>query len=262
MPVIRPSSRHGAALLHGKIAGPAPARQDGAVGNERCQIELVESLPYGVVVLDGFDERERALLVAVLPQQTGAGDDGQLGAEQFGCLASENGPAGGGQPHLDAGLEPFLVQHDGGAIDHFLSACVDVDEPALTGTAPALDDAANRAADGSSEKTLCSQSSDASVEQLVGNARDGLRNADANSGRRGERIALDVIDEQLETVELVSSGDLLVGFVTPAIDPLKQLPQRVFIGHSLSSFPPGAVPRLMRAGRRRIERAVCRRAIM
>ncbi len=143
--------------------------------------------------------------------------------EELGRLTAQHPAAGRGESHGEAGLHGTVGGHRHGRLpEDFLARRIHGDQAALSRAAIAarliglLDEGAGEMRG----KTYGATVRDAGPCRKRRGCRRGEH---AESAGRGERISLDVVDEEGEPGEAPDPRDVLVGFVPAAVQPQYQL---------------------------------------
>ena len=210
----------------GARVGAAAPRQNAVLGQERNQLPLVELGPQGHLIL--HDLYVGAQRVEVQPSDHAAQRRIQAPGQEVGRGAAKNPPARrrqtGAQAHPGV---PFRVDRDAGTVQHLLSSSGDLQQAAPAAAGAACRPAQRRVQhplQKVSRRAACAAASPGPGRQ----PQHGGREVDPQPARRGERIALDMLEGQRAARQRVAvAAQIAVVPVWPPVDPEQVAHQRI-----------------------------------
>ncbi len=150
-------------------------------------------------------------------------------------------PAAGSPTCILASI-PLGRRDQRSALEYFLSSRVDEKESALSAPSRPFRRALNGPTHLPGKKVLYGDPSNGIAKKKTGYLGKPLRDTQADLGRSGERIALNVVDIERPSLEFVASSNVLICLVASAVDPFEDVAEVIRSAHG--STYPAKSPRL------------------
>ena len=205
----------GNAVLHGPVRYAGLPGQDGAVRHEGAQPQRFQLRADELLILCQMDDGLYFCGGKPAVKQNGCDAGWKELKENAFQLGGVDGPAVRGKAHAEAHQKLAVrgADGDGGALQNFLTAAAYRDQTAFSGTSGLKGIFFNFLIKQSVQVVL---QGDSAVLFLIISGREGRLRAvdlDAEPGRGGEGISLDMIDAENEAPEGIGASQILVGRV-------------------------------------------------